>query len=79
MHLMLLFQNTGPQSFPYLILGYVIIGTVGLGYVLTLWWRQRGSNLDGQAMPNQARRLPTARRTGLQGKWPGRSRWEIYA
>jgi hypothetical protein len=34
-------QDGTPNTVPYLILGYVIIGTVGLGYVATLLWRQR--------------------------------------
>jgi len=35
-----------PNTVPYLILGYVIIGTVGLGYVATLLWRQRNLQRD---------------------------------
>ena len=35
-----------PDTTSYLILGYVIIGTVGLGYVISLWWRQRGLMRD---------------------------------
>jgi hypothetical protein len=46
MHLTLMFQSTGPGSFPYLILGYVIIGAVGLGYTISLWWRQRSLKRD---------------------------------
>jgi hypothetical protein len=30
-----------PDTIPYLILGYVIIGGVGLAYVLSLVYRQR--------------------------------------
>ena len=37
-------QEAPPDSIGDLILGYVIIGVVGLGYVLTLLLRQR--NLD---------------------------------
>ena len=37
-------QDTPPDSINDLVLGYVIIGVVGLGYVLTLLLRQR--NLD---------------------------------
>jgi CcmD family protein len=39
-----LVQDGPPDTVSYLILGYVIIGVVGLGYVLTLLLRQR--NLD---------------------------------
>lgn len=39
-------QSGTIDSTPYLILGYVIIGGVGLGYVLTLWFRQRGLKRD---------------------------------
>lgn len=35
-----------PDTVPYLILGYVIIGVVGLGYVLTLVLRQRNLRRD---------------------------------
>jgi len=43
MHLItLLFSQTDPtpNTIPYLILGYVIIGSVGLAYVLSLVIRQ---------------------------------------
>ena len=36
-----LVQEGTPDTFSGLILGYVIIGVVGLGYVLTLLLRQR--------------------------------------
>jgi hypothetical protein len=39
-------QSGPPDTTSYLILGYVIIGTVGLGYVLTLVLRQRGLKRD---------------------------------
>lgn len=39
-------QDAPIESTPYLILGYVIIGTVGLGYVLSLWLRQRSLKRD---------------------------------
>jgi hypothetical protein len=35
-----------PDTTSYLILGYVIIGTVGLGYAISLWWRQRSLMRD---------------------------------
>ncbi len=35
-----------PNTIPYLILGYVIIGGVGLGYVLSLVIRQRRLKRD---------------------------------
>jgi hypothetical protein len=39
--LVFLLQNATPDTIPYLILGYVIIGGVGLGYVISLVIRQR--------------------------------------
>jgi hypothetical protein len=39
-------QETPPDTVSYLILGYVIIGAVGLGYVLSLVLRQRGLKRD---------------------------------
>lgn len=39
-------QDATPNTVPFLILGYVIICGVGLGYVLTLWFRQRGLKRD---------------------------------
>jgi hypothetical protein len=42
-----LFQTSPiPNTIPYLILGYVIIGGVGLGYVLSLMFRQRKLRRD---------------------------------
>jgi hypothetical protein len=43
--LLMFFQET-PDTVNYLILGYVIIGGVGLGYVLTMWLRQRNLKRD---------------------------------
>jgi CcmD family protein len=37
----LLFQSQTPDTVSYLVLGYVVIGTVGLGYVVTLIVRWR--------------------------------------
>ena len=42
----LLLQPPPPDTVPYLILGYVIIGVVGLGYVVTLVVRQRNLRRD---------------------------------
>ncbi len=43
----ILFQTSAvPNTIPYLILGYVIIGGVGLGYVLSLVLRQRSLKRD---------------------------------
>ena len=41
-------QDGPPDTISYLILGYVIIGVVGLGYVLSLLYRQAnlGRELD---------------------------------
>ncbi len=39
-------QEAPPDTVSYLILGYVIIGAVGLGYVLSLVLRQRGLKRD---------------------------------
>lgn len=35
-----------PESTPDMILGYVVIGLVGLGYVISLVLRQRGLKHD---------------------------------
>jgi len=43
---LLLLQDQPPDTVSYLILGYVIIGVVGLGYVLTLVVRQRNLRRD---------------------------------
>jgi hypothetical protein len=42
----LLLLDPPPDTVPYLILGYVIIGVVGLGYVITLVIRQRNLRRD---------------------------------
>lgn len=42
----LLLQSSTPDTIPYLILGYVIIGGVGLLYVITLLLRQRSLKRD---------------------------------
>lgn len=43
----ILFQTSPvPDTIPYLILGYVIIGGVGLGYALSLVLRQRRLKRD---------------------------------
>lgn len=39
-------QDATPNTVSYLILGYVIMGVVGLGYVLSLVLRQRGLKRD---------------------------------
>ena len=41
-----IFQNPTPNTISYLILGYVIIGAVGLGYVITLLIRQNNLRRD---------------------------------
>jgi hypothetical protein len=41
-----LIQDGPPDTVNYLILGYVIIAVVGLGYVLTLVLRQRNLRRD---------------------------------
>jgi len=41
-----LLQNVTPDTVPYLILGYVIIGGVGLIYVVSLMLRQRNLKRD---------------------------------
>ena len=41
-----LIQDEPPDTIPYLILGYVIIATVGLGYIITLVVRQRNLRRD---------------------------------
>ncbi len=38
----LMLQNQTPDTVSYLVLGYVVIGGVGLGYVVTLIVRWRG-------------------------------------
>jgi hypothetical protein len=38
---LLLQASDTPDTIPYLILGYVIIGGVGLGYILTMVLRHR--------------------------------------
>jgi CcmD family protein len=40
-HLLTLLADQPPDTVAYLILGYVIIGAVGLGYIVTLLLRQR--------------------------------------
>ena len=42
----LLLQDTPIDSTPYLLLGYVIIGSVGLIYTLSLYFRQRKLKRD---------------------------------
>lgn len=44
--LLTLFQDQTPDTVSYLILGYVIIAAVGLGYVITLVVRQRNLRRD---------------------------------
>jgi len=39
-------QNPTPDTVSYLIIGYVIIGVVGLGYVITLLIRQNNLRRD---------------------------------
>lgn len=46
MYLPLLFQSTTPDTTSYLIVGYVIIGGIGLLYVLSLLFRQRNLRRD---------------------------------
>lgn len=46
MMLLPVLQNTTPDTISYLILGYVIIGGIGLGYVLSMWYRQRALKRD---------------------------------
>lgn len=47
MHLLpLLLQKPTPDTISYLIIGYVIIGGIGLAYVISLLWRQRGLSKD---------------------------------
>jgi hypothetical protein len=41
-----IFQNPTPNTVSYLIIGYVIIGVVGLGYVITLVIRQNNLRRD---------------------------------
>lgn len=38
----LMLQNQTPDTVSYLVLGYVVIGGAGLGYVVTLIVRWRG-------------------------------------
>jgi hypothetical protein len=42
----LMFLQETPNTVNYLILGYVIISGVGLGYVLSMWLRQRNLKRD---------------------------------
>ena len=42
----LMFLQETPNTVGYLILGYVIICGVGLGYVLSIWLRQRSLKRD---------------------------------
>jgi hypothetical protein len=42
----LLFQTPTPDTTSYLIIGYVIIGAIGLGYVISLVMRQRSLKRD---------------------------------
>ena len=42
----LMFLQETPDTVNYLILGYVIICGVGLGYVLSMWLRQRNLKRD---------------------------------
>jgi hypothetical protein len=46
MMLAAIIQNPTPNTVNYLILGYVIIGVVGLGYVVTLLIRQNNLRRD---------------------------------
>ena len=46
MYLPLLFQTPTPNTIGYLIVGYVIIGGIGLLYVLSLVLRQRALRRD---------------------------------
>lgn len=39
-------QSSTPNTVSYLILGYVIIGAIGLGYVISLVIRQRNLKRD---------------------------------
>jgi CcmD family protein len=41
-----LIQNPTPNTVSYLIIGYAIIGAVGLGYVITLLVRQNNLRRD---------------------------------
>jgi hypothetical protein len=41
-----LFQNPTPNTVSYLIIGYVIIGAVGLGYIVSLLIRQGNLRRD---------------------------------
>ena len=42
----LFIQSSTPNTVSYLILGYVIIGAIGLGYVISLVIRQRNLKRD---------------------------------
>lgn len=42
----LLFQSAPPDTIPYLIVGYAIIGGIGLLYALSLVVRQRNLRRD---------------------------------
>ena len=41
-----IFPNPTPNTVSYLIIGYVIIGVVGLGYIITLVIRQNNLRRD---------------------------------
>jgi hypothetical protein len=45
-----LFQNATPDTIAYMILGYAIIGGVGLVYVTSLLLRQRNLKRDLEVM-----------------------------
>jgi hypothetical protein len=45
-----LVQSPTPNTVSYLIIGYVIIGAVGLGYVVTLLIRQSNLRRDLEAL-----------------------------
>ena len=51
MHLLpLLLQRPTPDTVSYLIVGYAIIGGIGLAYVISLIWRQRGLSKDVEVL-----------------------------
>ncbi len=43
---LLFIQEGPPNTISYLILGYAIMGAIGLGYVISLVLRQRGLQRD---------------------------------
>jgi len=51
-------QEGTPNTVAYLILGYVIIGVVGVGYVVTLLWRQRNLHRDVEMLETLEREEP---------------------